>query len=125
MPLSTFLNGRPPTVMRGLQWLALSDTAIVQSPTAVSDSGGGATTTWNPAGTFACRIDVLGAGGREGRVTGGQIDERSTHVVTVPLGSTVSASDRVAITGRGTFEVTAVRQVTSEFDTTFEVIQIS
>jgi hypothetical protein len=32
MPISTFLNGRAPTVMRGLQWLALSDTAIVQSP---------------------------------------------------------------------------------------------
>lgn len=123
MPLSTFLNGRVPTSLRGLQWLALSDTGVIESRTATSDSGGGATVAWAASGTASCRIDVLGA--RESRLTGGQIDERSTHVVTVPLGVAVSTSDRVTIAGRGTFEVTAVRQVTSEFDTTFEVIEIS
>lgn len=123
MSLSTFLNGRAPSTLRGLQFLALSDVGVLQTVTSTSDSGGGASTVWASAGTFQVRIDPLTP--EASRVTGGRIDERSTHVVTAPAGSTVSASDRIAITGRGTFEVTAVQRTTSEFAHSFEVLEIS
>jgi hypothetical protein len=122
MSLSTFLNGRAPSTLRGLQFLALSDAGVILTRTATSDSGGGASLAWGTAGTVACRIDPLTT---DSRVTGGVIDERSTHVVTAPMGSTVSASDRLVISGRGTFEVTAAGQTTSEFAHIFEVIEIS
>jgi hypothetical protein len=124
VPLSTFLNGTVPSQLRGLQWLALSDTGIIQRGTAASDSGGGASFAWAAVGTVACRVDPINAFGNS-RVTGGQIDERSTHVVTVPPGSSVTTRDRFAVSGRGTFEITAVRQLTAEMAHNFEVIEIS
>lgn len=124
MPLSTFLNGGAPSQLRGLAWLALSDRGSVLVGTATSDSGGGATQAWVAAGTFDCRVDPINAFGNS-RITGGVIDERSTHIVTAPPGTSVSTSNRFAITGRGTFEVTAVRDRTAEQTHTFEVIQIS
>jgi hypothetical protein len=89
MPLSTFLDGTTPSQLRGLQWLSLSDYGRVGSGTVISDGGGGGTTTWAEGGTVACRVDPLGGG--VGRSTGGQIDERSTHQVTVPPGVVGSA----------------------------------
>jgi hypothetical protein len=94
MPLSTFLNGRPPT--RGLTWLALSATATIFSRTFASDSGGGGSATWVTAGTVACRIDPLTA---YSRITAGAIDERSTHIVTIPPG-TIDVQNRVVIAAR-------------------------
>jgi hypothetical protein len=120
MPLGTFLNGRPPS--RGLVWLALTDTATIIAGTVASDSGGGVTSTWAPTGTVDCRIDPLS--GANSRITGGAIDERSTHVVTVPTGSTVSVTNRVAIANRGTYEVTAVRDRTDQLTQVFEVIAL-
>lgn len=123
MSLSTFLNGREPSRLRGLQFLSLSDVGLILSPTSVSDAGGGASTTWGTAGTAACRVDPLGSAA-DGRLTGGQIDERSTHVVTAPTGTGVSTSDRVSIAGRGTFEVTALRETTAGPVEMFEVLQV-
>lgn len=124
MPLGTFLNGGAAIRLRGLQWLALSDAGRIGAGTVVSDSGGGGTTTWAYGGTIACRIDPLGMG-RQGDVVGGRIDERSTHIVTMPAGTPVSSNSRVSITNRGTFEVTAVRTRTDEWTSRLEVIQIS
>jgi hypothetical protein len=74
------------------------------------------------SGTVACRIDPIGTS-NQGRVTGGAIDERSTHVVTIPAGGTVlDAGNRFAIAGRGTFEVTALRVRSAEWATEFEVV---
>lgn len=122
MPLASFLNGGTVSQLRGLAWLALSDRGNPLTLTSTDDSGGGASQSWTAGGTVDCRVDPLTA---QSRVTGGQIDERSTHLVTVPPGTSVNASDRFAIAGRGTFEVTATRQRTAEQTTTFEVIQIS
>jgi hypothetical protein len=124
MPISTFLNGGTASQLRGLAWLAMSETGIIQRGTALSDSGGGATQTWAAVGTVDCRIDPINRLG-SGQVTGGQIDERSTHLVTTPTGTTVVASDRFAIAGRGTFEITAVHETTAELAHNFEVLQIS
>lgn len=125
MPLSTFLNNRPPTQLRGLTWLALSDTAVIQVDTVTSDTGGGASQSWAASGTLPCRIAPL-TNRPLSRMVGGQIDERSTHVVTVPPGTVgVDLSDRVAIVGRGTFEVTGVRERTDALTGVFEVMQVS
>jgi hypothetical protein len=123
MSLATFLNGREPAQLRGLMWLSLSEAGDLLTQVSTSDSGGGVTRTWGTAGTAVpCRVDPLTANSRE---TGGQIDERSTHYVTVPTGTNVSTNDRFAISGRGTFEVTAVREQTAGSAEFFEVIQIS
>jgi head-tail adaptor len=122
MGFSTFLNGAAPTQLRGLAWLSLSDSGILQSLAGTSDAGGGITSAWSNVGTTECRIDPLTA---RSRITGGQIDERSTHVVTVPPDVVVSGAQRFAITNRGTYEVTAVHDRTEPWLNTFEVIQIS
>jgi len=122
MPLSTFLDGQNPSQLRGAAWLALSDVGVLQTRAGTSDSGGGVTVAWTNGGTTACRIDPLT--GRSG-IVGGRIDERSTHRVTAPAGFSVSEADRFAITGRGTFEVTAAGERTAEWTNTFEVLEIS
>jgi head-tail adaptor len=124
MPISTFLNGRAPTQLRGLQWLALSDTGNILTQVSTSDSGGGATQSWTAGTAVQCRIDPVGDRG-DSRIVGGRIDERSTHVVTVPAGTPVLAAGRFSIAGRGTFEITVVRERTAEFTQVFEVIEIS
>jgi hypothetical protein len=124
MPIATFLNGTTPTRLRGLLWLSLSETGNVLTATSTSDSGGGATVAWVAGSAVACRIDPINAFGNS-RITGGAIDERSTHVVTVPPNTSVATDNRFSITGRGTFEITAIRQLTAEFAHNFEVIAIS
>lgn len=122
MSFSTFLDGRPSTQLRGLAWLSLSDTGHVVRATTTDDGGGGISQVWAQAGSaLPCRIDPVGSR-QQGRVTGGAIDERSTHVVTVPAGTAVGAGERFAVTGRGTFEVTAVRDRTGEWSHQFEVV---
>lgn len=121
---ATFLRGRAPTQLRGLAWLSLSDTAIVQAGTVVSDGGGGGTTSWAAAGTFACRVAPL-TNRPMNREVGGQIDERSTHVLTTPPSSSIDVKNRVVVVNRGTFEVTGVRSRTDAYTNVCEVIQIS
>jgi hypothetical protein len=122
MPLGTYLHGSATPGLRGILMLALSDTGTVQVAASTSDVGGGATQAWTAGAAVPCRIDPLGAG--QGPVTGERLDERSTHVVTVPPRTTVNLADRFAITNRGTFEVTAVRQQTDEGATMFEVVAV-
>ena len=122
MPFSTFLDGRNPTQLRGLAWLSLSDTGVIQSNAGTSDAGGGITSAWSNVGTTECRLDPLTS---RSRITGGQIDERSTHVVTVPPDAVIGAADRVVIAGQGTFEITAADSRTRPWLNTFEVIEIS
>jgi hypothetical protein len=125
MPLSTFLDGDTPTQLRGLAWLSLSDVGHVVTRTVVSDGGGGGTISWAAGTAVPCRIDPIGDRGSP-RSTGGRIDERSTHVVTVSSGTipgtALVADSRFAIDGRGTFEVTAVRDRTAEWSRQVEVV---
>jgi len=105
-------------------FLSLSDTGVRQVATVTDDLGGGATFVWAAAGTVACRLDPVNLA-PSGRVTGGRVDERSTHVVTVPAGFAVTADDRFVVEGRGTFEVTATRDRTSSPASSFEVLKLS
>jgi hypothetical protein len=88
-----------------------------------SDAGGGGSFAWSATGTVDCRIDPLSAGG--GGILAGRVDERSTHLVTVPPGTSVTDASRFAISGRGTFEVTATREQTAEQATSFEVLEVT
>lgn len=122
MPLSTFLNGRVPTRLRGLKWLSLSDTGNVLTAAATSDSGGGATISWSAGAAVPCRIDPLA--GRED-IRASRISDESTHVLTVPAGTSISTANRFAITGRGTFDILAERDRTDEWTGVFEVNSVS
>lgn len=99
------INDDPPFRLRGLLFLSLTDVGKVGTRSATSDSGGGASATWTYGADVPCRVDPLG--GAE-TVVAGRLDDRSTHKITVPVGTTVTTDDRFAVTGRGTFEITAV-----------------
>jgi hypothetical protein len=124
MPYGTFLNGRTPSQLRGLQWLAMSDTGAVYTRTYTTDAGGGASQVWVAGSAVPCKIESVVARGQSS-LEGGRIDERSEHVVTVPAGTNVDTDDRFVMASRGTFEVTAVRQASAEWVREFEVIQVS
>jgi Phage head-tail joining protein len=123
MGIATFLGtGRTPTRLRGLMFLALSETAVIQARTAVSDEGGGAAWTWATKGTALCRVAALGSSGSH--TTAGRADERSTHMCHMPPGTAVDLADRVVVSGRGTFEVTGLQDRTGEAMRVVEVMQV-
>lgn len=123
MPVTTFLNGRTDyTHLRGAAFLTLSEVGYVVAGTVTGDQGGGATTTWT-AGTIAvpCRIDATGGGES---VMAARISERTSHIITIPAAVDITAIQRFEITGRGTFEITAVPERTGEFLRSLEAVQI-
>lgn len=121
MPISTFLDGRDPIQLRGLAWLALSDTGHVVTQVSTDDAGGGVTQAWTAGTAVPCRVDDLAGG--EGAAAG-KLSDRSTHVITVPPSIVPSPIDRFAIDGKGTFEITAVRNRTHEWVQVLEAVQV-
>lgn len=111
MPISTSAHNITPTTLRGLTFLALSETGYVLTRTLGDDSGGGQTGTWTAGTALACRVDPLGG---DESVIADRIDQRTTHRITVPPDTSVTAQDRFAVTTFGTFEITAVRTRTDE-----------
>lgn len=93
------------TRMRAIQESALPGTATIRRLTRVSDGGGGYTEQWTDIATVACRLAPVGGG--EG-VTGGRVDDRTTHIITLPALTDVTEADRL-LTGGQTFEATLVR----------------
>lgn len=120
MPFSTFLDGQTPDQLRGLMWLSLADTGYILANTVTSDSGGGGTSVWGTAGTAECRVDPMS--GNETSIAG-RIDDRSTHRITLPPGTPVTTENRILVSGRGTFEVTAVRAPTREWVRVVEAVE--
>lgn len=98
------------TQLRGIAWMALEDTGYVVRGTVTDDAGGGGTHTFSTVGTYSCRIDPLGS--RSGEIAN-QINERTTHIITVPPETSVTESDRFRIDGID-YEITAVRSRTQE-----------
>lgn len=123
MSLSTFLNGTPVTKLRGLMFLALDDTAIIERRVNTGDSGGGANYTWLAAGTAPCRVYPVSIRGNP-KLVGERIDERTTHFCVLPPETSVTPGERVSIAGRGTFEVTLALQRTDALTTVAEVLQL-
>ena len=104
---------------RGLITEALTESGWPVTSSFVSDGGGGGSVSLVSGGTVVCRIDALA--GEEGEVAE-RISDRSTHLITLPPETTVTTADDFVISGRGTFEITAVREHTGEFSTVFEAV---
>jgi len=79
---------------------------VIHTQSTASDGGGGWTETFTAGSTVACRLASIGGGER--RATGARVDDRTTHILTVPQGTTIAEKDRVVVSG-ATYEVTAVR----------------
>jgi hypothetical protein len=104
---------------RGAITEALTETANVLTGSVTDNLGGGGTTTYGTSADVRCRIDALG--GDEGEIAE-RLSDRSTHLVTLPPGTEVSVADDLSIDGRGTYEVTAVRENTDEHARFVEVV---
>jgi hypothetical protein len=128
MGITTFMHDTPPT--RGLVWLALSETAVLQSQQYTDadddddDAGTGGQLSYAPSGTVPCRIYPVSVRGM-GRVIGGAVSEQSTHYVVTPPGTTVNLTDQVIIDTRGTFQVTVVLDRSDAQTTMFEVFKVT
>jgi hypothetical protein len=123
MPLSTSLHGKPSTRLRGLAWLALADSAVLQARQNVSDGGGDPVVGWQVAGTVSCRVYPVTIRGR-GRVAGGALSEQATHFLVTPLGTVLGLADRAVIANRGTYEVTMALERTEALTTVYEVFEV-
>lgn len=120
-PIGTFLDGTAIVQHRGLMWLALSDVGHIISTAGTTDSGGGFSGGSIAAGSaFPCRIDPLGGGET---TIASRVDERTTHIATVPSEVSVEAIKQIAIDNRGTFEITAVRERTRGLYRVLEVVE--
>lgn len=120
-PLASSLHDDVPTQLRGLAFLALSDTGYLLRGTFVDNGGGGGTYSFGTAGTFACRVDPLGGGEQ---VIANRLDERTTHHITLPPESVVEAADQFKVNGE-TYEITAVRARTQELVRVLEAVEAS
>lgn len=107
---------------RGLITEALTEEGWPIGGTVVDDGGGGASGTAIAGGTVSCRIDSMAAQGRES-VVGDRLSDRSTHLITLAPGNSVTTESAFYIDGRGTYEVTAVREHTGAFATVFEAVE--
>lgn len=105
---------------RGLIREALRESGWTVDSTIVDDGGGGGTTVSVTGGTVRCRIDSLAGG--EGYVAD-RISDRSTHLITLPPETAVTTEMKFQIDGRGTYEVTAVREHTGELSTVVEAVE--
>lgn len=119
-PISTTAHDVVPTRLRGLAFLALSQTGRVLTRTLTDDAGGGQTEGYTSGSDLPCRIDPVGGGESE---IANRIDERTTHKITVPPATVVSAADRFQIDGVGSFEITAVRTRTDESVRVLEAVE--
>jgi head-tail adaptor len=122
MPLSTFLDGSVPSQLRGIAWLALSGSGQVGTLSGTTDAGGGATSTWTYGGTIPSRIDPIGGG--EGQIAN-RISDRSTHLITLPPETPITTDSRFSSLDEvQTYEITAVRDRTSEWMRLAEAVKL-
>jgi hypothetical protein len=81
-------------------------TAVIWRPTESSDGQGGITLTYAAVGTTDCRLSPASMG-RE-QVIAEKLTAIAPWMITLTQGTTVVESDRIIISGAGTFEVAAV-----------------
>lgn len=82
----------------------LPDTAVIKTPSWVSDGGGGGTTTFTASGTISCRI--MPVSGNE-RIEGARLNTDTEYLVTMPHDAPVNA-DSVLEIGGNSFSVTNI-----------------
>lgn len=96
------------TAMRAVQIAALPGTAVIERATLASDGMGGFDASWAAVGTVAARLyprEVRAIA--ESAAGGAAVISTSRWFVTLPVGSTVTAKDRLVISGRS-WEVLSV-----------------
>lgn len=107
------LLGTPELVfMRETVERSLDGSAVVQHKVQVSDEGGGETTTWSAAGTYACRVAPYNSGAGE-QVNAERLSPDSSVVFTFAAETPVDHQDQIVYHG-GTFSVTAIRNRSDE-----------
>lgn len=102
--------------------LFLPDQATIHAHTRTSDGAGGSTDTWSPGAPVPGRISPASAtaGTGERGAVAGRIDDRTTHIITLPAGTPVTKADRIEIGGR-LYDVTLVRTRSVEITRRVEV----
>lgn len=93
--------------MRDTQETALPGTVVIQRVTLVSDGMGGSYETWAGAGTVTGRIMQRASRGGGETIGGGQVHSHTSWWASLPVGTDVVASDRLAHNDR-TWEVLSV-----------------
>lgn len=116
------LTGGGFAATRGVALLAFGDVGQVGAGSVVSDGGGGGTLTWSYGADVPCRVDPF-TGGES--IAAARLMDRSTHLLTVPAGTGITAASRFRITGGGTYEVLAVRDATDEPARFAEVVAVA
>lgn len=78
--------------------------------TETSDGAGGITESWTAGPDTRCRLAPLGSS--PAGVTADRLDERTSHVITLPARTTVTTDSRIQLEGR-MWQVTARRTRTA------------
>ena len=104
MPL---LSSAQLLAMQTTQDSALPGTAVIYRADNVTDGMGGFTETWNAVGMADGRLRPIISRGETEYVTGSQVAVVADWFVTMPIGTDVTAKDRIRIGGRA-FEVSFV-----------------
>lgn len=107
------------TAMRETAEASLAGTAVIQTLTRTSDSGGGFTEGWASAGTVDCRIAPIRGDERE---IGERISPDADYVITLPWDAAVTTDSRIVSNG-GTFNVEAIRDRTWPVTKRVEVVK--
>jgi hypothetical protein len=123
--LGTSLHGGTVLQLRGLAWLALTDTGHVGAGTVVSDGGGGGTTTWSYGPAVPCRVDPFRPKAITEEMLADKLSDLALHKVRVPVGTEVTLDSRFLIDGHGTFEVTSVEERTDQMIMTFGAVLLA
>jgi len=108
----------------------LSETGHILARTEEVDEGGGISVTYVKGPAIKCGLAPLKGGEYTGiraqtRPTGSRIDDRTTHVITVPAGTAVDETCQIEIEGHGKFEVTALRRRSLEIAREIEAREAS
>jgi len=99
----------------------LTGTATIQTLVTTSDGAGSTTESFATGVPIPARLAP--AGGGETGPAGDRVDDRTTHILSFPAGTQITAADRVDMDGRA-YEVTAVRRRTSEILTRVEAREL-
>jgi head-tail adaptor len=96
------------TWMREVQALALPGTAVILRGTVAADGMGGGSVAWAAAGTVSARLYSQNSRAvAESAQNGAQVISVTRWYVTLPVGTDVTAADRLSVAGR-LFDVTEV-----------------
>lgn len=102
----------------------LTGRALILRHASEQSGGGGERDSWTPDAPDAwipCAIAPIGSG--EDNSASDQLDERTTHILSLPRGSAIADKDRAEVEDVGVFEVTAIRLRSLEVTRRVEVIE--